>query len=223
LPTDIFDNFGWAGEQYAKFLIKNSDKLGEIIIKMQERYRLELHAQGRERFWINALTVLVAGATFAKRLGLVDFDLQALEEYLKQCLSHLRLLHARATDEISAVPVLAQYLSETFSERLVTDVMAGKGNPAGGGPRVTYLPQRNKPEWQMAKDSKQLLVACARYRDWLRDKGFSLQVASDLDALPFVTKGDYTIGGRTTMAIPRCKAWMIDATGDLLLETLFDY
>jgi hypothetical protein len=224
LASDIFDNFGHAGEPYTQFLVKNREKLGPIINAMQERYKAELNAQSRERFWISGMSVLVAGAMFAKKLGLVDFDIPSLEAYLKDAVRSLQLMHSSAVLSVSPMEVLARYLDDTFSERLVTDVLVvGKGSVAGGGPRITYLPQRGKPEWQMAKDSKQLLVPISRYKDWLRQRGFALQVASDLDGFVQVTKGDYTLGGRTSASLPRCKAYLIDANGVPLLEPLFDY
>lgn len=224
LASDIFENFGHAGEEYAKFLVRNQDKLGAIITKLQESYKLELNAQARERFWISGMAVLVAGATFAKKLGLVDFDVPTLEAYLKKVVRDLQFMHTTAVGAISPVEVLGKYLDDTFPERLVTDVLVvGKGSVQGGGPRITYLPQKGNPEWQMAKEDKKILVSAARYREWLRRKGFALQVASDLDSHPAVTKGDYTIGGRTSASLPRCRAWLVDASKIPSFADLFDY
>lgn len=74
------ENYGQAGDIYAQHLAKNRDKIKLMVEKLQQMLYTKLEADHTERFRIATMAALLAGATLAKELGLVDFNLPQLAD-----------------------------------------------------------------------------------------------------------------------------------------------
>ena len=81
-------NYGHAGEIYISWLVNNLEEAIDLVLKVQARLDREVQFTARERFWSATAACNIAGGIIAKHLGLHDFDMPAVYEWLKGMLDH---------------------------------------------------------------------------------------------------------------------------------------
>jgi hypothetical protein len=84
-------NYGHAGEIYISWLVNNLEEAIDLVLKVQARLDREVQFTARERFWSATAACNIAGGIIAKHLGLHDFDMPAVYEWLKGMLGEMRL------------------------------------------------------------------------------------------------------------------------------------
>ena len=88
LGEEIFDpfntNYGWAGREYIKYLMKLGDKaVMDVIAKWHERIRKSrFGTDASYRFYENAIAAAFAGLEIANDAGIVDYNLDRLFDYV---------------------------------------------------------------------------------------------------------------------------------------------
>ena len=85
------ENYGHAGEIYLAWLVNNLEYTKDLIKKVQARLDREVQFTARERFWSATAACNIAGGLIARHLGLHDYDMTAVYEWLKGMLGEMRL------------------------------------------------------------------------------------------------------------------------------------
>jgi len=216
----IRDNYGLAGRAYGEFLAKNSEKVKDDVRALREHYNESHDPKPRERFWFDALVTLLLGASYARKLELVDFNLGELREYLEGVLLSLREEHRTVRDDRTPVSILVRYVHEFFAERLVTD---HSGGLIPKDITVKYSPSRHSPVFQIAEADRVLLIQRGHFRDWAQGKGYPASLFKLISSLPCVTETQpMSIGARTPYKQGRSRCWQVDLSADPLLGSLVD-
>lgn len=216
-PYLIENNYGHAGIEYAKYLAENAKRIPNDIAHIREQFRTRFNIDKSERFWLAAMTCLMVGAVYAKTVGLVNFDLQKLSDYLGDTLTVMRTKHIDHNSSRSPEEVLALYVTDNFSERLVTNVL---GTQHKKEVQCVYLPARNIPIVQIANNDKRLLIQCSNFKDWLKKRGYPASLARTIDGLPIASKVKRQLGAYTPHSGPKVWLWEIDISTDPTLESL---
>ena len=178
--AELKNNYGTAGEVYAKFLIKNVDSLQKIVNSFIERVHTKSNAVTNERFWVTTAGVILAGAFLAKKAGILDFNTSKLERFLLANIDACRQM-AKTREYVSSAPaLLMRYLDANLQNRLVTDRM-----PLGKGRIKAQLladAPRYKVAYQIAVEDKILRVPFSGLSDWLVKSGHkdAQQIIDDL-------------------------------------------
>lgn len=115
----LFDNYGHAGDIYSKWLVNNLDYAKSEVMRMQSLIDAELRLTQRERFWSAVLAANLTGGLFAKRLGLLDWDLKRIFEWAKDLIRDIRKDVAPPTH--SSVTVIADFVSRNLQNTLVVN------------------------------------------------------------------------------------------------------
>jgi len=99
IPVDVgkqmFDhqlreNFGHAIEIYAQWLVNNLEEAIDLMRGIQAKIDREVQFSQRERFWSAVVACNIAGGLIAKSLGLHDYDMKAIYEWVKIMLGEMR-------------------------------------------------------------------------------------------------------------------------------------
>lgn len=198
-------NYGVAGEVYATWLAQNHDKAKEAVEKMSAALSSELDMQSEERFWIAAMSVMLVGATIAKSLGLVNFDLASLGAFLKAQFLRLRSGKTEQMREGDAGPMVADLIMDHQVTTLRIDAMPWKNATK---PAITRAPKNGDVDIMIADKDGILRVRRARFVEWCRDKGHShstlltklqqVGAVTERNADPMVKVSPYSTGSRTT-------------------------
>jgi hypothetical protein len=124
----VTHNYGHAGEAYIRWLVK-SDRatLKAEIGKVVEAIMGSVSFEGKERYWVNTIAVVLYGAVIAQALGLLGFkDFAATYTRLFHwACAQIRQSRGEVVEaKVDDVTVLAQFLDSAMSGRLVVNEMA---------------------------------------------------------------------------------------------------
>ena len=87
----VDSNYGMAGDLYARWLVKNRDDIPALIDKQKDKFLKAVGNNMEERFWIGTFSSILVGGRIAQKLGLHDYDLDALERWMINYLKSLRI------------------------------------------------------------------------------------------------------------------------------------
>jgi len=143
----IDENYGLAGDIYAQWLVQNADKIKPALDEVRKRIEIAGELKSDERFWGAVASTAIVGGLFAKRLGLIDFDVAPLFQWVASTIKGMR--KAKVDTTTDAISLLAQFFAENAHNRLVISRPMGKTWQILDEPRgmlaVAWTPRRRWP------------------------------------------------------------------------------
>lgn len=86
----LLENFGYAGEIYARYILAEYDEVKKLYATIQQRLDSKLKLTQRERFWSATVAANITGIYIAVRLGLCDWDIARIFKWACNMLRSLR-------------------------------------------------------------------------------------------------------------------------------------
>lgn len=222
-------NYGTAGLVYSQFLGENHVRIAnEMAAAFDEFNGTILKASNSERFWVTAVVTCLMGAKYANEVGLTDFDLDKLANFLISNFLRLRrglVKNSFSVSESSSVKeILAAFLTEQLSRNtIVTDKMhVGGGRPALGVIQarcdMTKITTLNVHH---AEDDKRLLIRCQALAEWLRDKKLpERQIVDTLESKFGITKVKRKLGAGAALSSAQQFCYELDLTHAELVDLI---
>ena len=178
-------NFGHAGLTYAKYLGANYDTISDEVGDLCSELNNEVDAEQSERLWTTTIAVLLKGAEYANKLGLLKVDLVGMKVFLLEILAGMRSEVKKSStdmnDEIALSSVLATFLNSHRQNLLETNrTWVGAGKPAKGAIRVLNDTNRiQQLAIHMSRDDGVLRVSSGFFSDWMGKNGHSRKIFMD--------------------------------------------
>ena len=182
LIEDFKNNYGHIGTEYIQWVINNKEEVRRTVESVRVRLDKAAGLSTEHRFWSNGNAVIIAGLIFAKKLGLVNYDVAAVYKWV---VGELLSRNSYVSDTgSSVVQTLNNYLSENFNNMLKiesTEDLRGKNEngldqlvPVGASPKG-HLVARYEP------DTKLLFLRLKPFREWCVDQQINYQgIVDDL-------------------------------------------
>ena len=82
LNDQLAENYGHAGPLFMQHVLKHKAAVQKLVQDTRSKLVEELNAEPQDRFWIAQGTTTFAGCAIAKELGLIDWDLDALWDWI---------------------------------------------------------------------------------------------------------------------------------------------
>ncbi len=161
----LMENYGHAGPIYIRYILSI---LPEVLSKLENtQYKLdrELRLLPRERFWSATVAANLVGALYARRCGLIDWDLQRIYAWVCKRIDIMRGETEAPLDDVEQV--LGDYLYRSMQNILVIDDgdARSKTKPLPKREPKGELLVRIEPNTQMMYISvKQFKEYCVRYQ-----------------------------------------------------------
>ena len=86
----LLENYGHAGDIYARYLITNYKEVKEVYAAIQARLDAKLKLTQRERFWSATVAANITGIHIAIHLGLCDWDISRIFKWACKMILSLR-------------------------------------------------------------------------------------------------------------------------------------
>ena len=156
----LLDHYGLAGPEYMRYVMANidsiKDDLRETMVRIDRNYTL----MPEERVWSALLACSLTGLQIAKKIGLHDFFVSDVENFVGEQLAALR----RSVDNMSltAQEILADYLSANIRNMLVVD----KSNIGGNVSEYVVQAPYGALDIRFEMDSGTLVLATTPFRKW---------------------------------------------------------
>jgi hypothetical protein len=157
----LFENYGHAGEIYAKYLVDNLEDVKDLIRQIQARIDKEVQFTARERFWSAVAACNIAGGLIAKNLGLHEFDMKVIYKWMTGMLNEMR-------DEVtppqsSPVTILGEFINAHMNNALVVN---GEADARSTMTPMPILEPKGELLIRYEPDTKFLFVAAKQFKDY---------------------------------------------------------
>jgi hypothetical protein len=167
LFADINKNYGLAGAVYAQWLVDNRDKIPELLDKQRDRIVKVIGKRMEERFWLTTMTCNLVGLRIAQKLGLHDYDLDALEIWICEYLMNLR--EEVKSEIVQASSLVGEFLMDNSNGILA---VGNRINPKTGD--NIYMPSRSaKLVARFELDERLMYISKKAFREYCVDRQFT--------------------------------------------------
>jgi hypothetical protein len=202
----LHENFGHAGLEYVRWLVKNVAKIKPGIEQVRVKLDADAGIRGEERFWSAVAAAALYGGAVAKALGLIKFDLAPVMLWVTKAIHNMRGDKIEQTG--SAVDILGQFLDEHAANSLLV-----KGDCSINKPAVPIETPRGPLVIRHEIDNQKLFFSRAVFRSWLsKHFGSYTKIAGELKALGALRDGNTrkVLGAGTSYGGAQQPCWLID-------------
>ena len=116
---ELMQNYGHAGDIYAKYLVNNLEEVKLAVLSIQAKIDRELKLTQKERFWSAVIAANIAGGMVAKKLGLIDWDMKQIYQWVTTMVSSMRYDIKPPSDD--AVVVIGDFINRHMQNILVVN------------------------------------------------------------------------------------------------------
>jgi energy-coupling factor transporter ATP-binding protein EcfA2 len=170
--TPLYSHYGHAGVQYAEYLVGNLEAAVDLVMQVQQKIDKAVGFTSRERFWSGAVACNIAGALIAKDLGIIDFDVKRVYDWIIKELAVMRTeIKAPAQTQSS---VIGEFMNDHRKSTLVingeVDARTGMGAIPILDVKYGELLIRIEPDTKLLWiNSKHLKSYCVKQQITLKD------------------------------------------------------
>lgn len=168
----ISTNYGQAGREYAAYIATHQEQVRTLVQEIFSEIASTMEAQ--ERFWYGMVAAILAGAAIASKIGLVQFDLHTMKDYLLANIVRLRGRTTEVETDGGGDEVLAAFMRERGDRTMFIDEFlaeAGTSTRAQGySPMILSPPRADKVSIVVAQTSGKMRFTLAELKDFLRSK-----------------------------------------------------
>lgn len=204
--------YGEVGRQYISYLVTNREQVLELLRKAQKVLDKRIGASVSDRFHSIGVAAVVVGLTIAKRLGLINFDLTSLTDWI---VMRTRTLQDRIQDNLPPMSsVFGLMVSELAAGVIVTSIEGD--SRANGKAAIVLTHPRGAVTGRLIQESGTLYLQQGLIRQWCAknqaDYGAMwAEVVNNGWAAPDIVS--YSLGkGTKDYALPPTRCWKIDAS-----------
>ncbi len=152
------NNYGAAGREYLQYIIKHRKAVAEKLQKLRSKFAPVTRDETRERFYNDTIATALMGGLLAKKLGLIDFDMKAVQAWAQ---AHIKTLRTNRHNNLSTVgDVLGKFLSELHNRTVVTEHFTASKI------RFEVDSSIKNPVARVATEDKKFYVAHAHFTEW---------------------------------------------------------
>lgn len=217
LYPKLYSNYGHAGRIYLRDLVCNlEERIGEVK-QVQRILDEKIGFTGRERFWSGVAACNIAGALFARRLGLIDIDIGNVLKWLIGMFKQMKQdIKPPATSHAS---VIGEYWNE---HRRNTLVINDKVDKRTGVEMLPIQEPQGELIIRMEPDTQKLFIISKKLRTWCAEHRITLK-----DVLNTLTSEGVFIGvvkkrmakGTKLSATPAVDTYVFDCSRGEFIDT----
>jgi len=157
----LFENYGHAGTVYIQWLVNNLEDAKGLLAKVQAKIDKEVQFTSRERFWSAVAACNIAGGLIAKSLGLHDYDMAAVYDWLVRMLKEMR--EDVKPPQSNPAIILGEFINAHMMNALVVN---GEVDSRSNLEALPLWEPRGELLIRYEPDNKHLYVAAKQFKDF---------------------------------------------------------
>jgi len=166
----LYTNYGHAGRIYLRDLVCNLEERIREIKDIQLLIDRKVGFTNRERFWSGVAACNIAGAMFARRLGLIDIDVGRVFKWLVKEFTQMR--QEIKPPASSYASVVGEYWNEQRQNTLVINDEIDKRT---GVELLPILEPRGELTVRMEPDTQKLFIISKKFREYCSKNQITLK------------------------------------------------
>lgn len=176
--SGVMANYGVVGREFIQAIIDN-ERLYKALPDMLQAKATDISNKASHRFWANTVAAAVVAGIIAKKLGLIDFDIEEIERYARDVISKQgntlnsskQTPHAIVSDFISDMRPNTVVVKEAERNRAEDPEPA---LPRGPDKYVISLPTQNAIHVRYELEGNVAYVSTKAFKDWLKEGNHSM-------------------------------------------------
>lgn len=158
------NNYGHAGPIFIKWVLENLEEVKQALVDVQTKLDVELGLTQRERNWSAVVAANITGGIIARRLKLIDFNMQniyaKIADRLRIMVEDSQTTYTLTSGDI--LGVIGEFVDMNINNMLVVDSEADSRTKKLKAPLLT---PRGPLYIRYEPDTKELAIACKPFRD----------------------------------------------------------
>jgi hypothetical protein len=154
------ENFGHAGDVYAKWLVDNLEEAKNALLGIQAKIDKELKLTQRERFWSAVVAANITGGLIAKNIGILNWDMKAIYTWATQMILSLRKDVTPPASDV--VAVIGDYINRHMQNILVVNDNVDRRTAM---PSLPTLEPRGELYIRYEPDTKKMFLAAKAFKE----------------------------------------------------------
>jgi hypothetical protein len=222
-------NHGGVGRRYATFLGQNHAIIYKALAGYKAKFGEALGANPKvERFWVGAIATTILGASIANTLGVVNFPLNAMQQFMfsefKRMQGEMAEDPSDLSKENSLIATIGAFLNEKQPRNMIkldktwsqpTRPPKGYATIYNDGPDSKW----GKLEVQVSGEPLTIRISDSALSEWcLKTKRPKNMLVDSLKRLVNARMSTGMIGSGSRLAGARENVWIIPVTGTILEE-----
>ena len=159
-------NHGTAGAVCASYFNDHYGNVEQAVELCTKEFQKELRAVEGERFWLATIVAIYVGATIAKHLDLLDFDIVSMKKFLFDQFRQQRLVLSEAAVDADNPEVvlnrLGAFVNQRIGNMIFTSKIARRGNNPPEMPKNDHYDLRPPYFGRIAIEDQIMLVSEAQ-------------------------------------------------------------
>lgn len=157
----LLENYGLAGDIYAKWLVDNLEDAQGLLAKVQARLDREVQFTSRERYWSATAACNITGGLIARNLGLHDYDMGKVYAWAKVMLSETRV--DVKPPQATPIACLGEFINAYINNALVVN---GEVDARSNLSAMPLLEPRGELLIRYEPDTKELYISAKQFKDF---------------------------------------------------------
>ena len=205
----LLENYGHAGEMYARYLLSDYEEVRKVYQLMQSRLDQHLKLTQRERFWSATVAANLTGIYIAIRLELVDWDIAPIFKWACKMINELRT--SVAPPPQGDKQILGDFLVGRVDNILIVNDGADRRTKME---QLPLLEPRRELMIRYEPDTQKVFVTAASFRQYCtsRNIGYRETLNKLKKSGMFVKSGAKRMGKGMKFNPPPVQALEFDAT-----------
>lgn len=170
LYPKLYSNYGHAGRIYLRDLVCNLEERIREVKNIQLLIDRKIGFTSRERFWSGVAACNIAGAMFARRLGLIDIDVGRVFKWMVKEFNQMR--QEIKPPASSYASVIGEFWNEQRQNTLVINDEVDKRT---GVELLPILEPRGELIIRMEPDTQKLFIISKKFREYCSKNQITLK------------------------------------------------
>jgi uncharacterized protein (DUF927 family) len=204
----LYDNYGHAGVEYAKYLVSDLEAAIDLVMQVQQKLDKAVGLTNRERFWSAIVACNIAGALIAKDLGIIDFDIKRVYDWI---IKELKVMRTEIKPPAqSQASVIGEFMN---AHRAAVLVINGEADKRSGMEQLPILePKFNDLFVRIEPDNKHIYINAKQLRKYCSENQITLKdVLTSLQAdKAYIGKVNKRLGKGTKIASAAVEAFLFN-------------
>ena len=167
--ADVQDNYGHFGPIYVQYVINNKEAIAARYKVIKEKLDERAGLDNVNRFWSGGCAAILTGASVAKEVGIIDYDLKKLYQWVA---SMLRGVKDFVDDSTASVQTLVtSYMTENWSN--ILKIKSTQTSAGQDGVTSMVIPEQNPRNTFVARfepDTQMLFIVQKHFQKWLGEQ-----------------------------------------------------
>ena len=166
---DVQLNYGHFAPMYVQYVINNKEKIAALYKDIKAKLDKKAGLNNVNRFWSGGCAVILTGAYIAKEVGIIDYDLKKLYQWVAKMLVTVKSFVDDSTASVQTL--VTDFMTENWTN--ILKIKSTQTSAGQDGISTMVIPEQNPRNMFVARfetDTQMLFIVQKHFQKWLGEQ-----------------------------------------------------